>query len=32
VWLAVREGVPLVTFDDEVLRRGPLAGATVVPP
>lgn len=32
VWLAIREGLPLVTVDREVLDRGPLAGATVVTP
>jgi predicted nucleic acid-binding protein len=32
VWLALREGVPLVTADREVLDRAPLAGATVSAP
>jgi predicted nucleic acid-binding protein len=32
VWLALREGIPLVTADREVLGRAPLAGATVSPP
>jgi hypothetical protein len=32
VWLAAREGLPLVTFDREILRRASLAGATAVGP
>jgi len=32
VWLAAREGVPLVTADREVLNRATLAGATAVVP
>lgn len=32
VWLAAREGVPLVTLDHEVLVRAPLAGAIAVEP
>jgi len=32
VWLAAREGLPLVTSDREVLNRAPLAGATAVVP
>jgi predicted nucleic acid-binding protein len=32
VWLAAREGLPLVTADREVLNRAPLAGATAVVP
>jgi predicted nucleic acid-binding protein len=29
VWVAVRESVPLVTLDREVILRGPLVGAVV---
>jgi predicted nucleic acid-binding protein len=32
VWLALREGIPLVTADREVLDRAPLAGASVSAP
>ena len=32
VWLAVREGLPLVTADAEVLQRAALAGAQAVAP
>jgi predicted nucleic acid-binding protein len=32
VWLAAREGLPLVTADREVLNRAPLAGVTAVVP
>ena len=32
VWLASREGVPLVTADREVLGRAPLAGAVAIRP
>lgn len=32
VWVAARENLPLVTSDEEVLTRAPLAGARVVAP
>jgi predicted nucleic acid-binding protein len=32
VWLAAREGLPLVTTDGEVLQRAALAGAQAVTP
>ena len=32
VWLAAREGLPLVTADREVLRLAPLAGAVAIMP
>ena len=32
VWLAAREGLPLVTADREVLSRAALAGATAIVP
>lgn len=32
VWLAAREGLPLVTADDEVLQRAALAGALPMAP
>lgn len=32
VWVAAREGLDLVTADDEVLRRAPLAGVNAVAP
>jgi predicted nucleic acid-binding protein len=32
VWLAAREGLPLVTADREVLDRAPRAGATAIAP
>ena len=32
VWVAAREGVPLVTIDREVIQRAALAGATAVGP
>jgi len=32
VWLAVREGIPLVTLDQEVLEKAPLVGALVTLP
>jgi predicted nucleic acid-binding protein len=32
VWLALREGIPLVTADRDVLDRAPLAGASVSAP
>ena len=32
VWAALREGLELVTLDDEVVARAPLAGATAVRP
>ena len=32
VWLAVREGLELVTLDREVLQRAPLAGANAIAP
>lgn len=32
VWLAAREGLPLVTADAEILQRATLAGAQAVPP
>jgi predicted nucleic acid-binding protein len=32
VWVAVREGLPLVTADRQVLQRAPLAGANAIKP
>lgn len=32
VWVAARENLPLVTSDEEVLARAPLAGARAVAP
>jgi predicted nucleic acid-binding protein len=32
VWLAAREGLPLVTLDREVILRAPLAGVTAMLP
>jgi predicted nucleic acid-binding protein len=32
VWLAAREGLPLVTFDAEILQRAALVGVQAVPP
>ena len=32
VWIAAREGLPLVTVDGEVLERGPLAGVSAMLP
>ena len=32
VWLAAREGLPLVTADRELLERAPLAGVTAMRP
>jgi predicted nucleic acid-binding protein len=32
VWVAAREGIPVVTTDREVLERAALAGATAVAP
>lgn len=32
VWVAARSGLPLVTIDEEVLSRGPLAGVTAERP
>lgn len=32
VWLAARDGLPLVTADREILQRAPLAGAQAVTP
>jgi predicted nucleic acid-binding protein len=32
VWVAEREGLPLVTFDSEILGRAHLAGVTAISP
>jgi predicted nucleic acid-binding protein len=32
VWVAEREGLPLVTFDTELLTRAPLAGVIAFAP
>lgn len=32
VWVAAREGLPLLTLDEDVLRRAPLAGVVATMP